>query len=185
MRNRLAFFFGSIAIALCACDRGSNETPDPVAPRGPEPSPLALPAAPPSVTIENQEISNGVFVTLEADTVTSKRRPTIVLVCDGARSPSFQLYTRDAPAAPPPLRGVHGEFTVDGGPVRRVELSWGTNDVWLPRRGAEAAGLVRQFLNGGELRFVPPPSYSNGAPITWRTANLAPRRAEVRRWCLP
>lgn len=140
---------------------------------------------PPSTTIEESEILERVFITVEAQTVISGKRPTFVFVCGGARSRSFQLYLKHAPATPPPLRGVYGTFTVDGGPPRRIELGWATNDSWVPRddEGPQAAQLVRQIIAGRQFELIPPAGYSNGGTIRWNAATFAGRLPEIRRRC--
>ena len=156
---------------------------------GPSTQPAIPPSTtvemPPSTTIEESEILEGVFITVEAQTVISGKRPTLVFVCGGSPSPSFQLYLKHAPAAPPPLRGVYGTFTVDEGPSRRIELGWNANDGWIPREGEapQAARLVRQFIAGRRLQLLPPEGYSNGVPIRWNAATFAARLPEIRRRC--
>lgn len=181
MRSGLPTLLGTLSF-LAGCDQSaaSNETVDgAMNEQSSEQAHLVI-------TIENDEILGGVFVTLEAEAAVSGRRPKLVLVCSGSRGPSFQLYLRHEPASPPPLRGVYGTFTVDDGPAREIELGWYTNDGWGPRDGEEiqAARLVRQFIAGRRLELIMPPAYgSRGAPIRWNAATLSTWRTEVLRRC--
>ena len=181
MRSGLAIL-GTISL-VAGCDQPNRDTSTvTVGAAANEPSSKQ---ARPVVTIETDEILGGVFVTVEAETVVSGQRPKLVLVCGGSRAPSFQFYLKHEPASPPPLRGVHGTFTLDNGPPQEIELGWHTNDGWGPRDGEEpkAARLVRQFIAGRQLQLVPPAAYSNGVPIRWNAATLSTWRAEVRRRC--
>lgn len=166
---------------LSLCEQGQG----PVTLEGLPRSPAPRPPAAPSTTLEDQELGEGVFVTVEAEAAIEGRRPRLALVCDGTAQPSFQLYLIQAPASPPPLRGTYGTFTVDDGESQRIELGWGTEDAWMPsdREKAAAARLVRAFVRGSELRFTPPAAYSSGEAFVWRATTFAPQLEQVRRWC--
>lgn len=169
----------ALAVARCAFTAADNKPPitiDDVAP---------APVETPSVIIEDNTLLGGVYVTIEADTTVSGQRPTIVLVCERNKPPSFQLYLKHAPATPPPLRGVYGSFKADDRPSQRIELGWLTNDTWVPgdQEKKSAAKLVRRIVSAKSVQFQPPRDYSNGDPIEWSGTTFAPRLAAIKREC--
>lgn len=182
MRIGLAILIGAISFGA-GCNRPNPDAPaETVTGVDSEPS---TKQEPPTLTIENNEILGGVFITVEAETVISNQRPELVLVCGGHRAPSFQLYLKQTPASPPPLRGVYGTFVIDNGPPQSIELAWTTRDGWLPRdeNRTQAAGIVRRFIRGRRLRLLPPPRYGSGQPIDWDASVFAARRGEIQRSC--
>ena len=141
------------------------------------------PQEPEPLTIEEMS-GGGILATLH-----SEDGNEFTLACDGTETPSFQLNLVEAPTSPPPLRGVYGEFTVDQGVTQRIELLWtGSGGRWLPSDGDKqqeetSAALVRRFVSGMELKFVPPASYASDLEITWNSAPFDPQIDTIKRWC--
>lgn len=179
----LAHYDASAVIrrGLRLCEQGQSR----VTLQSPAPAQSSPPPDAPAVTVEQQELGRGVFVTVEAETVVGGRRPRLVLVCDTVSPPSFQLYLVQAPSSPPPVRGVYGTFTVAGAQPQRIELAWGTEDSWSPRdNNAPAVRRVVQALTSGKnLSLEPPPGYSAPTTMRWRAATLSSNAQNIQRQC--
>jgi hypothetical protein len=130
----------------------------------------------------------GTTFTLEGEPAVEGVRPKLLISCGGVIEQSLQLDFGAPPASPPPLRGAVATFSY-GAESERVEMSWGTGRIWVPRDhnagqdGKKTEAIIKRFLQAGQLRIYFQGTDSTAHSYTWLAADFGERLAEVRRVC--
>ncbi len=160
--NRTAFVGTLVFLSLAACEQRSNDVT--------------------KLDIQKGSTGQGILATLE-----NASGDRFTLDCSGDGEPSFQLHLAKPAQTPPPLRGVYGEFRVDGGLARLIELGWATGGTWMardddPAEQATTLALVQEVIQARDLTLQPPAGYSQPEPIEWQVEALG-QSAEVGRLC--
>ena len=116
--------------------------------------------------VEDNDPFSGHFYTLTMPGVRTGQK--LVFACDSDHS-DIQIYLSAKPERPPPLRGVFGDFTINGSPAPRVELAWMTEDAWTVRdKDPNRSSLLRKIFGANEITLTPPRDAGLTTDIVWR-----------------
>lgn len=142
-------------------------------------------AVAPKFTVEKADYGGGYDVNMESETVIDGRHPRLSLTC-GDGKPFVFIDVIQGPEIPPPLRGVHASFRVDGDSPVRYEVSWGMDGQWTLRSGDERLAdrrLIQAIAGGSEVVLQGPARYMPEGAIRWRLDGFGDRAGEVRGLC--
>lgn len=170
---------GAIKAGLALCDGGVGSAEFVAPPKAAEtPSASATPATVARVSVDSGPV--GTFVNMKSD----GGEAVLSLECRGGEPTGFQVTFGSVPASPPPLRGTMATVETDGA-KRALEMGWGMEDRWFPRRDtdaekAKAKAAASAILNAKEIAVYGPEGFAPALPSTWR---LGDEMAKAREGC--